>query len=192
MLMKDVDLGEPTSFSWPCLFGLYSTRMSNKQGYCRTITEICSNPRFLPELRKTYQFPRNRMRIFSSWSYDMEGHAKKCVERYCELAKRNNSTVYTKSQRHALMTHHFKEEEMGTSWIIVNSLLTNCFWNVYILARIGRPDILWSVNKTCPCSSKMDSKIVTNVLARLLSYIHHTRGIQDNIALWKTQHNNAE
>ena len=20
-----------------------------------------------------------------SWSYDMEGHAKKCVERYCEL-----------------------------------------------------------------------------------------------------------
>ena len=22
----------------------------------------------------------------SSWSYDMEGHAKKCVERYCELA----------------------------------------------------------------------------------------------------------
>ena len=25
----------------------------------------------------------------SSWSYDMEGHAKKCVERYCELAKNN-------------------------------------------------------------------------------------------------------
>ena len=22
----------------------------------------------------------------SSWSYDMAGHAKKCVERYCELA----------------------------------------------------------------------------------------------------------
>ena len=21
----------------------------------------------------------------SSWSYDMEGHAKKCVERYCEI-----------------------------------------------------------------------------------------------------------
>ena len=24
----------------------------------------------------------------SSWSYDMEGHAKKCVERYCELANK--------------------------------------------------------------------------------------------------------
>ena len=27
-------------------------------------------------------FPQN-LRI-SSWSYDMAGHAKKCVERYCE------------------------------------------------------------------------------------------------------------
>ena len=24
--------------------------------------------------------------MMSFWSYDMEGHAKKCVERYCELA----------------------------------------------------------------------------------------------------------
>ena len=24
------------------------------------------------------------------WSYDMEGHAQKCVERYCELAKKKN------------------------------------------------------------------------------------------------------
>ena len=24
----------------------------------------------------------------SSWSYDMEGHAKECVERYCELANK--------------------------------------------------------------------------------------------------------
>ena len=24
----------------------------------------------------------------SSWSYDMEGHAKKCVERYCELSNK--------------------------------------------------------------------------------------------------------
>ena len=24
----------------------------------------------------------------SSWSYDMEGHAKKCVERHCEFANK--------------------------------------------------------------------------------------------------------
>ena len=26
--------------------------------------------------------------MISYWSYDMEGHAKKCVERYCELANK--------------------------------------------------------------------------------------------------------
>ena len=46
-------------------------------------------------------FPQN-LRI-SSWSYDMAGHAKKCVERYCEWRTKrlNNSTKY---QLHALMT----------------------------------------------------------------------------------------
>ena len=29
----------------------------------------------------------------SSWSCDMEGNAKKCVDRYCELANKNNSTA---------------------------------------------------------------------------------------------------
>ena len=29
----------------------------------------------------------------SSWSYDMEGHAKKCVERFCELGEQINSTA---------------------------------------------------------------------------------------------------
>ena len=35
-----------------------------------------------------------------AWSYDMEGHAHKCVERYCELAKSNS----TKFQVLAWMT----------------------------------------------------------------------------------------
>ena len=34
ILMKDVDLGEPTSFLDRVFFGLHSTRMSNKQEYC--------------------------------------------------------------------------------------------------------------------------------------------------------------
>ena len=44
-----------------------------------------------------------------SWSYDMEGHAKKCVERYCELAKKQRSS-YTKSQRHARMTINLEKK----------------------------------------------------------------------------------
>ena len=48
-----------------------------------------------------------------SWSYDMEGHAKKCVERYCELA---NKTTQQENQvaTPCLDDHQFKEEEMGS------------------------------------------------------------------------------
>ena len=30
----------------------------------------------------------------SSWSYDMAGHAKKCVERHCELANKTTQQLY--------------------------------------------------------------------------------------------------
>ena len=30
----------------------------------------------------------------SSWSYDVEGHAKKCVEQCCELANRQTQQLY--------------------------------------------------------------------------------------------------
>ena len=41
---------------------------------------------------ETLPFPQN-LRI-SSWSYDMVGHAKKCVERYCELANKTIQQLY--------------------------------------------------------------------------------------------------
>ena len=47
----------------------------------------------------------------SSWSYDMEGHAKKCVERYCELANKTAQQLY-KVSTPSIDDHHFKEEEM--------------------------------------------------------------------------------
>ena len=37
-------------------------------------------------------FPKNLR--FSSWSYDMVGHAQKCVERYCELANETTQQFY--------------------------------------------------------------------------------------------------
>ena len=43
----------------------------------------------------------------SSWSYDMEGHAKKCVERYCELSNKTTQQLYKVSN-----DHHCKEKEM--------------------------------------------------------------------------------
>ena len=47
----------------------------------------------------------------SSWSCDMAGHAKKCVERYCELANRTTQQLY-KVSTPFIDDHHFKEEEL--------------------------------------------------------------------------------
>ena len=66
-------------------------------------------------------FPQN-LRI-SSWSYDMAGHAKKCVEKYCELANKTTQQLY-KVSTPCIDDHHFKEEEICR--IIFKSMLPNC------------------------------------------------------------------
>ena len=46
-----------------------------------------------------------------AWSYDVEGHAKKCVERYCILANKKTEKLYKVSTT-CLDDHHFKKEEL--------------------------------------------------------------------------------
>ena len=98
VLNKKVDLGEPTSF-------LDHVYLGCTQRQCEIIKDIVDNYRTMFESRisagATEKLPCSENLRISSWSYDMEGHAKKCVERYCELANRNNSTEY---KLHALMT----------------------------------------------------------------------------------------
>ena len=75
----------------------------------------------------------------------MVGHAKKCVERYCELANKTTQQLY-KVCTPCIDDHHFKEEEMksvGELSHVCSQIVLKCLY----LARIGRPDILWSVNK---------------------------------------------
>ena len=45
----------------------------------------------------------------SSWSYDMEGHAKKCVARYCELANKTTKQLYRVATP-CTVDHQFEEE----------------------------------------------------------------------------------
>ena len=69
-------------------------------------------------------FPQN-LRI-SSWSYDMAGHAKKCVERYCELANKTTPQQLYKVSTPCIDDHHFKEEETKS----VGDLSNTCSQNV--------------------------------------------------------------
>ena len=85
-LMKHVDLEEPTSFLDHVQLGC--TRRECKPNeiiidftkmFGTRISAGASEK--LPEWEKPHAET-------AAWSYDMEGHAQKCVERYCELANK--------------------------------------------------------------------------------------------------------
>ena len=108
LLNKEVDLGEPT-------FYLDHVYLGCTQRHCAISKDIVHNYRTLFESRistgraEKLPFPQN-LRI-SSWSYDMEGHAKKCVERFNELADKTAQQLY-KVSTPCIDDHHFKEEKM--------------------------------------------------------------------------------
>ena len=81
LLNKEVDLGEPTSF-------LDHVYLGCSQRQCEISKDIVDNYRTMFESRisegATENLPCSENLCISSWSYDMEVHAKKCVERYCE------------------------------------------------------------------------------------------------------------
>ena len=92
------------------------------------------------------------------------------VERYCELANRTTQQL-CKVSTPCIDDHHFKEEEMksvGELSQVCSQIVLKCLY----LARIGRPDILWSVNKLARAITKWTK--ACERLARLISYIHHT------------------
>ena len=120
--MKGVDLGEPTTFLDHVFFWLYSARMSNKQGYCRHSQKYVRFQDFCWDHGKRTVSGKSDANI-SSWSYDIEGHAKKCVERYCEQANKTTKHIF-KVATPCLDDHQFKEED-GFCWRIVYSLLTD-------------------------------------------------------------------
>ena len=108
VLNKEVDSGERTSF-------LDHVYLGCTQRQCQISKDIVNNYRTMFESRisteKTEKLPFPQNLRTSSWSYDMAGHAKKCVERYCELANKTTQQLY-KVSTSCIDDHHFKEEEM--------------------------------------------------------------------------------
>ena len=128
---KEVDLGERTSF-------LDHVYLGCTQRQCETSKDIVDNYRTMFESRisaggvEKLPYPQN-LRI-SSWSYDMAGHAKKCVERYCELANKTTQQLY-KVSTPCIDDHHFKEEETQSVGELSNTcsqIVLKCLY----LARI--------------------------------------------------------
>ena len=118
-----------------------------------------------------------------------------CTQRQCEISKdiADNCTTMCESRISAGATEklpysehlsisswsydmpqqdHFKEEELksvGELSKVCSQIVLECLY----LARIGRPDILWSVNKLARSITKW-TKACDKRLFRLISYMHHT------------------
>ena len=171
--MKDVELEEPTSF-------LDHVYLGCTQRECTISDEIVTKYRDMFQARISAgakeKLPirasgKLDAEIISSWSCDMEGHAKKCVERYSELANKTTQQFY-KVATPCMDDHQFKEEEnesVGELSTVCSQIVLKCLY----LARLGRPDIPWSVNKLARAVTKW-TKACDKRLARLISYIHHT------------------
>ena len=137
VLNKEVDLGEPISF-------LDHVYLGCTQRQCEKSRDIVDNHRTMFESRisaeATETLPCLENIRISSWSYDMKGHAQKCMERYCELANKTTQQLY-KVSTPCIDDHHFKEEEMesvGELSQVCSQIVLNCLY----LARIGRLDII--------------------------------------------------
>ena len=141
VLNKKVDLGEPTSF-------LDHVYLRCTQRQCEIRKDIVTEPCFESRISAgaTDKLPCSENLRISSWSYDMEGAMPRNVWNDIvswQTRRLNNST---KCQLPCIDDHHFKEEELksvGDLSEVCSQIVLKCLY----LARIGRPDILWSANK---------------------------------------------
>ena len=138
VLNKEVDLGDLSwiMYTWDALKENAKKSKDTVDNY-RTMFESRISAGGVEKL----PFPQN-LRI-SSWSYDMAGHAKKCVERYCEFANKTTQQLY-KVSTPCIDDHHFKEEETTSVGELSNTcsqIVLKCLY----LARIGRPVIFYGL-----------------------------------------------
>ena len=92
-LMKNVDTGEPTSFLDHVYLGCTQRECKPNEKIIQQYTKMFESrisagatalsPGWEKPLAKTM-----------AWFYDMEGHARKCVERYSELANKKVDQLY--------------------------------------------------------------------------------------------------
>ena len=118
-------------------------------------TEVCSNPGFLLEPRKNYR-PELQGNLMQK-QYLLGPMTWKVTQRnvwkdIANLQIKRPQQLY-KVATPCMKDHQFNEEENKS----VGELSTVCSQNVLkclYLARIGRPDILWSVNKLARAITK--------------------------------------
>ena len=137
--MKDVDLGEPTSFLDHVYLGCTEQECKTSNDIVKKYTDVFESRMSAGGKEKLPYSDKPEANI-SSWSCDMEGHAKKCVERHCEPANKTTQQLH-KVETPCIDDHQFKEEEIGSVGEfskVCAQIVLKCLY----FARICRPDML--------------------------------------------------
>ena len=173
-----------TTCTWDAL-GVNANRMKQP----KNSTRGCLSHVFLLEQQKNCWGGRNlthkQKRGPATWK-----DAQKCVERYCDVANKKVEQLY-KVSHPCLDDHQFKQEELesvGELSEVCSQIVLKCLY----LARIGRRDISWSVNKLARWSVTKWTQACDERLARLTSSIFITQMTIVNVVMWETQHNTAD
>ena len=115
-------------------------------------------PRFFAGATEKYRCGKTSHVKTVAGSYDVEGHAQKCVERHCKLPNKKMVQLYKVSSP-CLDDHHFKKEELES---------------VGELSKVCSQIVLGWLNKLARSVTKWTGACDRR-LARLISYIHHTK-----------------
>ena len=106
------------------------------------------------------------------YQYDMTGHAEQCVQRYLELAKLDRKTL-KKVATPCMDDHQFAPEDFENKGSL-SPVASQILFEILYLARMGRPDLLWSVNDLARHVTKW-SVACDKRLHRLISYTECTK-----------------
>ena len=135
ILMKDVDLEEPTSF----LDHVYLGCPQRECVMSKDIADSCRGmfePRISAGATEKLPIGSGKPGIdVSSWSCDVACHAKKCVERYCELANETTQQLL-KVATPCIDDHRLNEEEtksVGEFSNVCSQIVLNCVCIWYVL-----------------------------------------------------------
>ena len=167
-LRKNAEIDEPTSFLDHVCSGCTEGECKPTETVIERCTKMFESRIFAGGTEKLSGWQKPQAHTVA-WSYDMEGHAQKCVARCCEVANKKVEQLYNVSHP-CLDEHQFKKEELesvGELLEVCSQTVLNCLY----LARIGRLDILLSVNKLARSVTKW-TQACDKRFATFISYIY--------------------
>ena len=142
---KNVNLDEPTSFLDHACSGCTQRECKSNENIIKNLNKMFESRISAGPTEKTTgmaQTSRTNSRVVLPHGGT---RSKKCVERYCEFVNKKLEQLHKVSHL-CLDDHQFKQEELK-SFAELSEVCSQSVLRCVFLARIGRPDILWSVNK---------------------------------------------